>query len=68
MNTAETAAALELTEENVKIRLHRGPAMMRDWLFERIGGKAKEAFPFMGIRCVVLGVFRRLRECNLVAF
>ncbi len=69
MTTAETAGALELTEENVKIRLHRGRAMMRDWLIERIGGKAKEAFPFMGIRCdrLVIGVFRRLRECNLVA-
>lgn len=67
MSTAETAAALEIIEENVKVRLHRGSAMMRDWLFERVGGNAKDAFPFMGIRCdrVVIGVFRRLKERNL---
>jgi RNA polymerase sigma-70 factor (ECF subfamily) len=62
MSTSETAEALDLTEENVKVRLHRGHGMMRNWLLERIGTKAKEAFPFMGIRCdrVVQGVFERL--------
>lgn len=30
LSTAETAAALDLTEENVKVRLHRGHAMLRD--------------------------------------
>jgi RNA polymerase sigma-70 factor (ECF subfamily) len=67
MSTAETAAALELTEENVKVRLHRGRAMMRDWLFEHVGADGREAFPFMGLRCdrVVRGVFERLREYQL---
>jgi RNA polymerase sigma-70 factor, ECF subfamily len=51
LSTAETAAALELSEENVKVRLHRGHAKARSWLVERVGTKAKEAFPFMGIRC-----------------
>jgi Sigma-70, region 4 len=37
LSTSETASALDLTEENVKIRLHRGRAMMRAWLFERVG-------------------------------
>ncbi|MBS1842553.1 MAG: RNA polymerase sigma factor [Acidobacteria bacterium] len=62
LSTAETAEALDLTEENVKIRLHRGHAMMREMLFERVGTKAKAAFPFMGERCdrVVAGVFARL--------
>lgn len=62
MTTAETAAALELTEENVKIRLHRGHAMMREMLFEKVGAEAKTAFPFMGERCdgVVRRVFVRL--------
>jgi RNA polymerase sigma-70 factor (ECF subfamily) len=66
MTTSETAAALDLTEQNVKVRLHRGRAMMRDWLFARVGGDGKRAFPFMGIRCdrVVFGVFARLREAN----
>jgi len=29
LSTSETATALELTEQNVKVRLHRGHAMMR---------------------------------------
>src|SRR5579872_846424 len=37
MDTAETAAALNLSEQNVKVRLHRGHAMMRGWLFSRVG-------------------------------
>jgi RNA polymerase sigma-70 factor (ECF subfamily) len=62
LTTAETAEALDLTVENVKIRLHRGHSMIRNWLFERIGAEAKEAFPFMGMRCdhVVQTVFSRL--------
>ena len=64
LSTSETAEALDLTEENVKVRLHRGHGMMRNWLFERIGSKAKEAFPFMGVRCdrVVQSVFDRLAK------
>jgi RNA polymerase sigma-70 factor (ECF subfamily) len=64
LSTAETAAALELTEENVKIRLHRGRAMMRDRLYARVGAQGKAAFPFMGSRCdqVVRGVLSRLHE------
>ena len=62
LSTAETADSLELSEDNVKVRLHRGHAMMRSWLHARVGSKAKEAFPFMGERCdrVVAAVFRRL--------
>jgi RNA polymerase sigma-70 factor (ECF subfamily) len=64
LSTAETAEALDLTEDNVKVRLHRGHGMIRDWLFERIGTRAKEAFPFMGVRCVrvVQEVFNRLTK------
>jgi hypothetical protein len=53
-----------LTEDNVKIRLHRGRAMMRGWLYARVGTEAKSAFPFMGTRCdrVVHGVLARLSE------
>jgi RNA polymerase sigma-70 factor (ECF subfamily) len=62
LSTSETASALDLTEENVKIRLHRGRAMMRAWLIERVGANAKNTFSFMGARCdrVVNGVFARL--------
>jgi RNA polymerase sigma-70 factor (ECF subfamily) len=63
---SETAAALDLTEHNVKVRLHRGRAMARGWLFARVGTTAKSAFPFMGVRCdrVVPGVFERLAELS----
>jgi RNA polymerase sigma-70 factor, ECF subfamily len=66
LSTAETAAALELTEQNVKVRLHRGRALMRDRLFARVGASGRNAFPFMGVRCdrIVSGVFTRLRELN----
>jgi RNA polymerase sigma-70 factor (ECF subfamily) len=62
LSTSETAAALDLTEPNVKVRLHRGRAMARGWLFDRIGANAKTAFPFMGVRCdrVVQSVLARL--------
>jgi RNA polymerase sigma-70 factor (ECF subfamily) len=64
LSTAETAAALELSEDNVKVRLHRGRTMARSWIFERVGTRAKDAFPFMGLRCdrVVRSVLLRLSE------
>jgi RNA polymerase sigma-70 factor (ECF subfamily) len=64
MSTSETADALDLTEQNVKVRLHRGHAMMRGSLMARLGEAGKTAFPFMGFRCdrVVQGVFARLEE------
>jgi len=62
LSTAETAAALDLTEDNVKVRLHRGRAMARGWFVARVGANVKNAFPFMGARCdrVVHTVFARL--------
>ena len=62
LSTSETAAALGLTEENVKVRLHRGRSLLRRELLERVGASAKGAFPFMGHRCdgVVKRVFDRL--------
>ena len=62
LTTAETAASLEISEENVKVRLHRGRALARRTLMARVGASAKTAFPFMGERCdrVVAGVFARL--------
>ena len=59
---AQTAVALEISEDNVKIRLHRGRATVQGWLLQRVGAEAKDAFPFMGARCgrVVQSVFARL--------
>ena len=67
MSTEETAAVLGLSEQNVKVRLHRGRARVRNWLFVRVGARVKDAFPFMGARCdrVVQGVFARLTSGNL---
>lgn len=66
LSTAETADALSLTEENVKVRLHRGHGMVRAWLLARVGANAKEAFPFMGVRCdrVVHNVFAQLGDSS----
>ena len=64
LSTAETAVALDLTEQNVKVRLHRGRAMARGWLLERVGSHAKSAFPFLAPRCdrVVASVISRLNN------
>jgi RNA polymerase sigma-70 factor (ECF subfamily) len=66
LSTSETAAVLELTEENVKVRLHRGHAMARTWLLDRVGSNARNAFSFMGARCdrVVEKVFARLARAD----
>jgi RNA polymerase sigma-70 factor, ECF subfamily len=63
MSTKETADALELSEENVKVRLHRAHAIMRGYLLARVGASGKKAFPFMGERCdrVVFRVMERLQ-------
>src|SRR4051795_12174502 len=37
MNTADTATALDVTEEAVKVRLHRARAMLRKELYVRVG-------------------------------
>ncbi|HVT98015.1 MAG TPA: RNA polymerase sigma factor [Acidobacteriaceae bacterium] len=64
LSTAETAASLEISEQNVKVRLHRGRALARKALMEKVGASAKTAFPFMGERCdrIVAGVFARLAD------
>jgi RNA polymerase sigma-70 factor, ECF subfamily len=66
MSTSETAEALDLSEQNVKVRLHRGHAMMRGSLMARLGEAGRAAFLFMGFRCdrVVHAVFARLKELD----
>jgi RNA polymerase sigma-70 factor (ECF subfamily) len=62
LSTAETAAALGVSEDVVKVRLHRARGALREALFERVGGAAREAFPFYAPRCdrVVAGVMARI--------
>ncbi len=64
MSTSDTAEALDLTEENVKVRLHRARALLRRELFARAGAQRGQAFPFMGARCdrMVEAVMKRLAE------
>ncbi len=51
LSTADTAAALGLGEDAVKVRLHRARGMLRRALGDAIGRAAKEAFPFLAPRC-----------------
>jgi RNA polymerase sigma-70 factor (ECF subfamily) len=62
LSTAEAAESLEISEENVKVRLHRARALLRRELYARAGSSRADAFAFMGIRCdrVVKNVFARL--------
>lgn len=64
MSTSDTAEALDLTEENVKVRLHRARALLRRELFARAGTQRSQAFPFLGARCdrMVEAVMKRLAE------
>ena len=62
LSTSDTAAALEISEENVKVRLHRARAMVRRNLFERVGATSSAAFQFGASRCdrVTSEVMRRV--------
>lgn len=64
LSTTETATALDLTEENVKVRLHRARAMVRKNLFAQAGSEAPRAFGFMGERCdcVVARVMAKIAD------
>ena len=62
MSTEETAQCLNLTQENVKVRLHRAHAKMRRQLYEAVGATTARCFQFHAVRCdrVVKGVFKAL--------
>jgi RNA polymerase sigma-70 factor (ECF subfamily) len=51
LSTAETAECLEVTEEVVKVRLHRATGMLRAALEGRVDALAAQSFPFLGVRC-----------------
>jgi RNA polymerase sigma-70 factor (ECF subfamily) len=51
LSTAETAEALDLSEDVVKTRLHRARAMLRRALLERAGPTIGTSFSFLGARC-----------------
>jgi RNA polymerase sigma-70 factor (ECF subfamily) len=63
MDTADTATVLDISEENVKTRLHRARALLRKKLYAQAGSQAREAFSFHAVRCdrVVRNVFLRIK-------
>jgi RNA polymerase sigma-70 factor (ECF subfamily) len=65
MSTEQTAAALDLTEEAVKVRLHRARALLRKELFARVGATSSSAFEFHAVRCD--RVTEQVMRCVLMA-
>ena len=63
LSTEQTADALDLSVENVRVRLHRAKRGLRQTLDERIGREVRRLYLFDGARCdrVVEKVFARLR-------
>lgn len=51
LDTAETAACLGLSEEAVRVRLHRARAAVAATLTERMSDHAREIYTFDGARC-----------------
>ena len=51
MTTAETASCLDLTEEAVRVRLHRAKGLLREAIMRSIDSSAPQAFGFLGARC-----------------
>lgn len=51
LSTAETAEAVGLTEDLVKVRLSRARAKLREDLLARVGESAREVFTFGNLRC-----------------
>ena len=66
MSTAETAECLDLSEEAVKVRLHRGRAILRREIYNRTGQASASAFRFAGPRCdgLVAAVLARIAACR----
>jgi RNA polymerase sigma-70 factor (ECF subfamily) len=64
LDTQETAECLELTEANVKVRLHRARSMLQTWIDGQIGVEARRMYEFNGKRCdcIVRCVMERISQ------
>lgn len=62
LSTEQTADALDLSLENVRVRLHRAKRSLRDTLDQKIGREVRRLYLFEAPRCdkMVAGVFARL--------
>jgi RNA polymerase sigma-70 factor (ECF subfamily) len=64
MSTAETAECLDISEEAVKVRLHRGKALLRKEIYARTGAATSAAFQFGQTHCdqIVSTVLEKIRS------
>jgi len=62
MSTDETAECLNISSENVKVRLHRARARLRRDLYARAGATTVQSFQLHAVRCdrVVKNIFKVL--------
>jgi RNA polymerase sigma-70 factor, ECF subfamily len=62
LDTDETAACLDISESNVKVRLHRARSLLKERIDEQIGVGVRQVYQFDGERCdrIVKSVLERL--------
>jgi RNA polymerase sigma-70 factor, ECF subfamily len=62
MSTSEVAECLDLSEENVKVRLHRARALLKEHLTQKLESNARQTFQFHAVRCdrVVANVLNKI--------
>ena len=67
LSTAQTAESLGISQDNVKTRLHRARALIRDDLLARTGAATSRAFQFHLSRCnrVVAGVLEKIATAGI---
>ena len=70
LDTRDTACCLDLTEANVKVRLHRARALLRERIDAQIGVEVRQLYQFGGARCdrIVRAVQARLAQLKHAAF
>lgn len=64
MSGRETAEILDVSEETVRVRLHRARFLLRKTIFAQTGAATVETFAFAGARCdrIVSNFFKRLKN------
>ena len=64
LSTAETAECLDLSQESVKVRLHRARSFLRKDIYAQTGAATAGAFQFLGARCdrMVSSVMERIKS------
>jgi len=62
LSTLDAAAALDISPANVRVRLHRAKALLRNRLDAQLGQSVRRLFLFAGSRCdrLVEAVFQRI--------